>query len=98
LIINHGRLVVESPLADITARVGGSVRVRCAELTKLADALGRAQITTETSNDHALIAHGTTSDGVGDVAFAAGIAVHELVAEGSSLEEVFLELTAASPA
>ena len=41
-----------------------------------------------------LFVHGATSERVGDVAFAAGIAVHELVAEGSSLEEIFLELTA----
>jgi ABC-2 type transport system ATP-binding protein len=41
-----------------------------------------------------LFVHGSTSEHVGDLAFAAGIAVHELVAEGSSLEEIFLELTA----
>jgi hypothetical protein len=41
-----------------------------------------------------LIAHGTTSDRVGQIAFAAGIPVYELVAETSSLENVFLELTA----
>ena len=34
-----------------------------------------------------------TSERVGDIAFAAGIPLHELVSEGSSLEEVFLELT-----
>ena len=35
---------------------------------------------------------------VGEIAFAAGIPLHELVAEGSSLEDIFLELTAeASP-
>ena len=51
------------------------------------------QIETTTSNDHALLAHGTTSERVGDIAFAAGVPIHELVAEGSSLEDVFLELT-----
>jgi hypothetical protein len=30
---------------------------------------------------------------VGDLALAAGIAIYELVTEGSSLEEVFLDLT-----
>ena len=43
-----------------------------------------------------LLAHGTTSERVGDIAFAAGIPVHELIAESSSLEEVFLSLTAES--
>jgi len=93
LIISRGRLVVETSLESLTARVGGSVRVRSPRLTALAEALRREQIETTTSNDDALLAHGTTSDRVGDVAFAAGVPVHELVAEGSSLEEVFLELT-----
>jgi hypothetical protein len=35
-----------------------------------------------------------SSKKVGDVAFAAGVPIHELVAEGSSLEDIFLELTA----
>jgi ABC-2 type transport system ATP-binding protein len=93
LIISRGRLVVETSLERLTARVGGSVRVRSPLLAQLAKALRREQIETTTSNDHALLAHGTTSERVGDVAFAAGVPVHELVTEGSSLEEVFLELT-----
>jgi ABC-2 type transport system ATP-binding protein len=97
LIITRGRLVVESSLDQLTARVGGSVRVRSPKLSQLDEALRREQIATTTSNDHALLAHGTTSERVGDIAFAAGIPVHELSAEGSSLEEVFLELTSETP-
>jgi ABC-2 type transport system ATP-binding protein len=93
LIINHGRLVTESSLDDLTMRVGGSVRVRGPQLTQLAEALKREGIETTMSNDHALLAHGTTSERVGDVSFAAGLPIHELVTEGSSLEEVFLDLT-----
>jgi ABC-2 type transport system ATP-binding protein len=48
LIINHGRLVVESSLAQLTARVGGSVRVRTPERAKLEQALGRERIETTT--------------------------------------------------
>src|SRR5476651_574635 len=94
LIINHGRLVIETSLDQLTARVGGSVRVRSPQLTQLAEALHGEQIETTVNNDHALLAHGTTNEQVGDIAFAAGIPIHELVTEGSSLEEVFLELTA----
>ncbi len=94
LIINQGRLVVETSLDQLTARIGGSVRVRSPRLSELQEALRREQIETTATNDHALLAHGTTSPRVGDIAYTAGIPVHELVAEGSSLEEVFLELTA----
>lgn len=93
LIINRGKLVVESSLEQLTARVGGSVRVRTSEVAKLQEALRHEQIATTTTNDHALLAHGTTSERVGDIAFTAGVPIHELVAEGSSLEEVFLDLT-----
>jgi ABC-2 type transport system ATP-binding protein len=93
LIINHGRLVAESTLDELTARVGGVVRVQSPQLDILAELLQREGIVTTRSNDHALFAQGTTKEHVGDVALAAGVAIHELVTEGSSLEEVFLDLT-----
>ena len=94
LIINRGELVAESSLQELTARAGGSVRIRTPELSKLQQAMQHAGIQTTLTNEHALLAHGATSERVGDIAFAAGVPVHELVAEGSSLEEIFLELTA----
>jgi ABC-2 type transport system ATP-binding protein len=94
LIINRGRFVVESSLEQLTARVGGSVRVRSADAAQLREALERERLQTTASNDHTLLVHGTTSDRVGEIAFAAGVPVHELVTEGSSLEQIFLELTA----
>jgi ABC-2 type transport system ATP-binding protein len=93
LIINRGRLVVESSLEQLTARVGGSVRVRSPAPDKLIAALKGAGIETTPSNEHTLLAHGTTSEQVGDLAFAAQVPIHELIADSSSLEDVFLELT-----
>jgi len=93
LIVNKGRLVVETSLEQLTARVGGSVRVRSPQSDRLAEALRREGIETTVGTDHALLAHGATSQRVGEIAFAAGVPVYELVAEGSSLEDVFLELT-----
>jgi ABC-2 type transport system ATP-binding protein len=93
LIINRGRLVVESSLEQLTARVGGSVRVRTPNVEQLRHALDREQLQTSASNERVLLVHGTTSEHVGDVAFATGVPVHELVTEGSSLEQIFLELT-----
>jgi ABC-2 type transport system ATP-binding protein len=94
LIINRGKLVVETSLEQLTARVGGSVRVRTPERSKLQEALGRERIETTTVNEQGLLVHGVSSEKVGDLAFAAGVPIHELVAEGSSLEDIFLELTA----
>jgi ABC-2 type transport system ATP-binding protein len=94
LIINRGRLVVESSLEQLTARVGGSVRVRTPKAADLQQALEQERLQTSSSSEQVLFVHGTTSEHVGDVAFAAGIPLHELVTEGSSLEQIFLELTA----
>jgi len=93
LIINRGRLIVESTLGQLTARVGGSVRVRSPQAGALREALAREGIDA-TETEGVLFVRGTTSERVGEVAAAGGVVLHELVNEASSLEEVFLQLTA----
>jgi len=93
LIINHGKLVVESSLEELTHRSTGSVRIRTPAPSRLADALTQAGIQVSAREDETVLAYGTTSDQVGDIAFAANVPIHELVSESSSLEEVFLGLT-----
>jgi ABC-2 type transport system ATP-binding protein len=93
LIINKGRLVIESPLAELTARIGGAVRVRTPKQAELELALRAVGIEPTETADGALLVPGTSAERVGDIAFAAGIPVHELTAETSSLEEIFLQLT-----
>jgi ABC-2 type transport system ATP-binding protein len=93
LIINRGRLVVESLLAELTARVGGAVRVRTPKAAELEQALRAAGIEPAASEDGTLLVSGATGERIGDIAFAAGVPLHELAPETSSLEQVFLQLT-----
>ena len=93
VIINRGRLVVESPLHELTARLGGAVRARSPQAAALRDALARAGLDVTAAEDGALLVRGGGQERVGEVAAAGGIVLHELVGEQSSLEEVFLELT-----
>jgi ABC-2 type transport system ATP-binding protein len=93
LIVNRGRLVVESPLAELTARIGGGVRVRSPQSDELRRALAARGIESVASGDGQLLVQGAASEQVGEVAAAAGVVLHELSAASSSLEEVFLELT-----
>jgi ABC-2 type transport system ATP-binding protein len=94
LIVNGGRLIVESPLAELTARVGGSVRVRTPQPSDLAQALRAAGLeAVDGGGDGVLRVAGAASERVGEIAFAAGVPLHELVTEASSLEDVFLQLT-----
>jgi ABC-2 type transport system ATP-binding protein len=93
LIISRGRLVVESPLAELTARAGGAVRVRSADPQQLATALRGENLQVTAGIDHTLLVNGASSDRVGEIAFAAGVPVHELATDGGSLEDIFLQLT-----
>ena len=51
-----------------------------------------------TGTDHALLVQGASSERVGEIAFAAGVPVHELVNDGGVLEDIFLEVTSEAPA
>ena len=95
LIINRGRLVVESSLQQLTTRVGATVRVRTPRPEQLHESLRREHLDA-TRADDTLLVRGADSARVGEIAFAAGVPLHELVTEGSSLEEIFLELTSQS--
>jgi ABC-2 type transport system ATP-binding protein len=98
LIISHGRLVVESSLAELTARAGGAVRVRSADPQRLTAALQRNDLQVTAGADHVLLVQGAASERVGEIAFAAGVPLHELVTDSGSLEEIFLQLTTEAPA
>ncbi len=98
LIISRGKLVVESSLAELTARAGGAVRVRSGDQGRLAAALQDNDLEfTPGADDRSLLVQGASSDRVGDIAFAAGVPIHELLTDSGSLEEIFLELTSGSP-
>jgi ABC-2 type transport system ATP-binding protein len=98
LIVSHGRLVLSSPLAELTARAGGAVRVRSSDPQRLTTALLDEALQVTTGTDHTLIVQGASSEQVGEIAFAAGVAVHELVNDRELLEDIFLELTSEAPA
>jgi ABC-2 type transport system ATP-binding protein len=98
LIISHGRLVLSSSLAELTARAGGAVCVRSGDPQRLTEALRDQALLVTTGTDHALLVQGASSDQIGEIAFAAGVPVHELVNDGDVLEDTFLELTSEVPA
>jgi ABC-2 type transport system ATP-binding protein len=96
MIIDHGRLVVESPLSGLTARVGETVRVEAARPDALELALRKAGVAADRENG-TLHVHGVTAERVGEIALAAQVELRGLAVESSSLEDVFLELTAEPP-
>jgi ABC-2 type transport system ATP-binding protein len=97
VIINKGKLVTFAPLAELTARLSGGVRVRAPSVVRLQSALEGQGIRSTLLDGNELLVDGTPSARVGEIAFHAGVLLHELVPESSSLEDVFLELTAEVP-
>jgi ABC-2 type transport system ATP-binding protein len=94
VIINKGRLVAFEPLAKLTARISGSVHVRAPGAQTLHAALAAEGINSTMLDSDELSVEGATSAQIGDIAFRAAVPLHELTPEASSLEDVFLEVTA----
>jgi ABC-2 type transport system ATP-binding protein len=97
VIINRGRLVTFSPLAELTARLTGDVRVRAPEAARLREELAREGIRSMLLDGDELRVESASSARVGEIAYGANLLLHALVPQSSTLEDVFLELTAEEP-
>jgi ABC-2 type transport system ATP-binding protein len=90
IVINQGRLVTQGSLDELQQR---ACVVRCAEPATLLTELERAGATVFPRGADGLVVQGMAIDEIGDRAFAAGVAVHELAPQAGSLEELFLSWT-----
>ena len=94
VVIARGRLVRQGTLADLESGPA-AVLVRTPTPALLRDALGSTYPVTEV--DGRLRVEGGTTDQVGHLAHGAGVELHELTAEASDLEKVFLRMTTEVP-
>ncbi|SFE50458.1 ABC transporter ATP-binding protein [Blastococcus tunisiensis] len=95
VIIGRGRLIADASMQEVIRGGAGrrQVRVRTPSVDDLAGALLRAGLRVHPAGDGELVVDGGTAETVGDVALSVGAAVHRLVEDQSSLEEVYLDLT-----
>jgi ABC-2 type transport system ATP-binding protein len=93
VIIHRGKFVVQASTAELVARAAGGIRARSPQADQLRAALEEAGVKVASSEGDLLTLADTTTAQVGEIAAAKGIVLHELVAESSSLEEAFLDLT-----
>jgi ABC-2 type transport system ATP-binding protein len=94
VIINHGKLVTVSSLADLLARSTSGTHVVAPEADRLYDLLRERGLEARVLDTDALLVAGATPAEVGEIAGTAGVFLHELSANESNLEDIFLELTA----
>lgn len=93
VVIGRGRLVAELSMEELAARAPRSVRVRTREPERLAAVLAGSGLAVEAQHDGSLAISGAETAAIADTAAAAGIVLHEITPEHSSLEEVFMALT-----
>jgi ABC-2 type transport system ATP-binding protein len=91
VIIAGGKSIRQGKVTDLRAEQSISVRVRTPHAEKLIAALNGAPVRQD-GPELLFVDHVETAF-VGKAAFAAGVELHELSAEHSDLEAVFLELT-----
>jgi ABC-2 type transport system ATP-binding protein len=96
IVIGRGRLIADCSVAEfIEHNSAQAVRVRTPQPDALVAAVRRAGASV-TAAGNAIVVQGMAADRVGDLAFANGVPLHELTPAQASLEEAFMELTAAS--
>lgn len=89
VVVSRGRLVASGSLAELRE---DATRVRSPSADRLAAAVQAAGGSVERS-DGGLVVRGMPIEQVGELAFEAGIALHELSSDAGSLEERFLRWT-----
>jgi ABC-2 type transport system ATP-binding protein len=93
IVIHRGRLVTSGSLDDLQEE---AILVRAASIRELRRVLESSGATVQAGGDDTIIVRAASIDDIGDQAFEAGIALHELSRHAGSLEERFLRWTSAA--
>jgi ABC-2 type transport system ATP-binding protein len=94
VVIGRGRLLASGPVEDFIS--DGAVVVRTPDPGRLVGLLRQHGGTADEGRDGALTVSGLAPDTIGDLAFDAGIRLHELAPRSATLEEAFLAATGQS--
>jgi ABC-2 type transport system ATP-binding protein len=94
LILGRGRLLSDSPMADLVRSGGGDVLVRTAVDTPLASLLAGRGATVTAEPDGGLAVAGLAPRDIAAIAAAQSIPLLELTPRAPSLEDVFRRITA----
>ncbi|GII32842.1 ABC transporter ATP-binding protein [Planotetraspora mira] len=97
VVIGRGRLIMDAPLTEVIARSSlTAVVVRTPHAGDLSVRLSAAGMRVERPGENEIVATGAAIEHIGDLAYEAGIRLHELRTREASLEQAYQELTASS--
>jgi ABC-2 type transport system ATP-binding protein len=94
VILDHGRLIAQSTLADLTASANQVVRVRSPRAEDLAVALAGQGATVSLVGPDWLEITGASNEQIGALAAERAVPIFESITEAADLEDIFLRLTA----
>ncbi len=94
IVLGRGRIIADAAVEEIvSAGTRARVRVRSPHASQLAELLAAPHIAIVRSEAGLLEVTGIEASGIGDLAAANGLAIHELTPQSASLEEAYLALT-----
>ena len=93
VVISRGRSVAQSSLDELLATRSGGIRVAGPDVFRLAESLRAGGAEGTAAGDGAIVVHDRGGEQIGQVIAAERIVISELSPVGSSLEEIFFELT-----
>jgi ABC-2 type transport system ATP-binding protein len=97
IVIGKGRLIRDEGVNDfVESSSRQSVRVRSPQVAELSAHLRTAGAVVRVVSDDLIEVSGPDSAGIGELAAARGVVLHELTPQKASLEEAFMELTSDS--
>jgi ABC-2 type transport system ATP-binding protein len=95
IVVNQGRMVTSGALAELQ---DSATLVRTASPARLTEVIVAAGAVVQLQEHDTILVRGIAIDEIGDRAFEAGIALHELSPHSGSLEELFLGWTGVTTA
>lgn len=96
VVLGRGRLLLDLPMQEfLDSRSRPRVRLRTTESTRLREALVRKGYEPEQGDDGRWTVEGAKAEEIGSVAAFEGIPLLELIDEQATLEQAYLDLTAA---
>ncbi|QJU52264.1 ABC transporter ATP-binding protein [Herbiconiux sp. KACC 21604] len=93
IVIGKGKVIADSPVADIVGSTQTFVRATSPRIDELARRLAHPDVTVTSVAADTVEVRGLAAEVIGDAALAAGVALHELTTVRGSLEDAYMNLT-----
>jgi ABC-2 type transport system ATP-binding protein len=93
IVLGKGRVIANSPVADLLGSTGSFVRVRSPRIDEIARRLSQPDVAVTSVDADSIEVRGVGAEVIGDAAASIGVPLHELTTVSGSLEDAYMNLT-----